>query len=144
MSLPEHFLAVFQDVDRMLNQIDATIVASHSHSPFNDYLTQLTPEQQRIVEHGISELRTAMICILRQHGLVTNDPHINTAYSIQKTLEQAAARLDDFDRQPGAGPPTAYDGETAKLLSQMRSVLAHMDRGLSTVDPSFKKKVGVP
>jgi hypothetical protein len=128
-----HLLSAFRDIDVMLTKIDEMILASRSHSPFNDYLTQLSAEQQKNVDHGMSELRTAMICLLRHRGIIANDPHINTAWAIRQTLIAAASRFEGLmDGQGGIGADeSANDEESTKLLLQMRNAFIRTNRFLS-------------
>jgi hypothetical protein len=144
---PRNSIAIerlFRDVDGKLGSIEQVASASRSHSPFNDYLTQLSPEQQRIVEHGIGELRTAMICILRRLGIVANDPSINTSDSIQQMVKKAAMLLADFEALSGFASAIKHDNEISRLFAQMRNVLAQMDRGLSAQSAAVDGKESKP
>jgi hypothetical protein len=133
--------AAFRHVDDDLRAVEEIIVASRSHSPFNDYLTQLSPAQQKAIEHGTAEVRTAMICILRQLGIVANDPHISTLGEIRDHLKVAAERLDalvDDEGMPFPSPGRKLE-ETGKLLGHMRVALVNMDRSLS-IPPSTSEQ----
>jgi hypothetical protein len=135
MQFSQRILAVFRDIDAMLTKSEEMIVSSRAHSPFNNYLTQLSAEQNKCVDHAIGELRTAMICVLRKHGVVSNDPHINTAWAIRQTLASAASRFDELMEERsniGADGSGNSDEETAKLVQQMRNAFTHMDRCLSS------------
>jgi hypothetical protein len=130
---------VFRDVNDMLANAEEIILKSRSHSPFNDFLTQLSAEQSRTVGNGIAELRTAMICILRQRGIVTNNPTIQTADAVRRTITAAASRLEVLLAEQADGTISAIDGEASRLLLQMKSDLVKMDRALSTSQSDHRR-----
>jgi hypothetical protein len=143
MQSSQRILAVFRDIDAILTKSEEMIVSSRAHSPFNNYLTQLSAEQNKCVDRAIGELRTAMICVLRKHGVVSNDPHINTAWAVRQTLASAASRFDELMEERsniGADGSEDSDEETAKLILQMRNAFAHMDRCLSLSEPTLAER----
>lgn len=129
------FVSILRQVDTILLGVEQMLVASRSHSPFNNYLTQLSAEQAKAVTDGISELRAAMLCLMRREGLNVEATTINTAWAVRQSLEAAAEKLAEEDppdlriecdgshRSDGDGP--------AKLLAQMRQVLRRLDQILS-------------
>ena len=140
---PKQTEAALREIERLLSRAEEITLASRSHSPFNEYLTQLSPEQYIAVERGISELRTSMICILRHLGVVTKDPHINTVEAVRGILSEAAKRLRTFDLQLDVREDqTLKDtGEATKLLRQMATVFGQMEHSLTIPDVTIQKKV---
>ena len=142
MSLRQSIENAFRDIEGLLAQVEEITLASRSHSPFNDYLTQLSPEQHKIVDHGISELRTAMICILRHFGIIGNNPHINTAWAVRTTLTAAAARFEQLNWKTELTDDDLLKSgqENAALLQQMKSAFAQMDHCLSESETAHEKR----
>lgn len=132
-----------REIDEILLKVEQVLVASRSHSPFNIYLTQLTPEQTRIVTDGLGELRTAMLCLARREGIRDDAPMVNTALAIRRSLQAASAKLAD-------APPILDDAhvqrhgkgldDPGRLLMQMKDVFRRLDRELiNENDPALKE-----
>jgi hypothetical protein len=138
---PQILLNVFRSVDDVLTEIEELVLASRAHSPFNEYLTQLSEEQNRVVSNGIAELRTGMLCILRHHGLPTNNPTIQTANALQKLVAEAASRFDDLDIARISDPSHSIDNETSRFLLQMKNTFVHMDRTLSADSTQSERRL---
>ena len=130
---------VFHDVDGMLVDIEEIILESRSHSPFNEYLTQLSADQTRAVSNGIAELRAGMICILRLHGIVTNNPTIQTTCAVRQIAADAASRFDELVTHAADTPLGGIESETYKLLLQMQDALRHMRRALLSPQESHQE-----
>jgi hypothetical protein len=129
------FVDTLRQVDAILLSVEQMLVASRSHSPFNNYLTQLSAEQAKTVTDGISELRAAMLCLTRREGVNAEAPTINTAWAVRQSLEAAGEKLAEVDPPHltiGYDGPHRSDGDAPeKLLTQMREVLRRLDRALS-------------
>ena len=129
------FVNTLRQVDAILLSVEQMLVASRSHSPFNNYLTQLSAEQAKAVTDGISELRAAMLCLTRREGVDVEAPTINTAWAVRQSLETAGERLAEAEPPHltiGYDGPHRSDGDAPeKLLTQMREVLRRLDRVLS-------------
>jgi hypothetical protein len=142
MPLRQSIENAFRDIEGLLAQVEEINLASRSHSPFNDYLRQLSPEQHKIVDHGISELRTAMICILRHFGIIGNNPHINTARAVRTTLTAAAAQFEQLNRKTEVIDDDFLRSgqENARLLQQMKGAFVQMDHCLSESETTLEKR----
>jgi hypothetical protein len=124
------FLETLREVDDLLSKVEQMMVASHSHSPFNDYLTQLSDEQTKAMKDGIGELRTAMLCIVRHAGAMIDAPHVNTTWAIRRTLASVAEKLAEAAplasmRVGERQSVNIVDPE--KSVGQMKSVLKRLD-----------------
>ncbi len=124
-----HFVEQLHAVDDLIGTVEQMMVASHSHSPFNDYMTQLSDSQSKVVREGIGELRTAMLCLVRRVGATIDSPHVNTTWAIRRTLTLLDEKLTQLNpllctsdglRQSG----TREDQEN--LMAQMRSVVKRL------------------
>jgi hypothetical protein len=124
------FLETLRAVDDLVGKVEQMMVASHSHSPFNDYMTQLSDAQAKVVKEGISEFRTAMLCLVRHIGATIDAPHVNTVWAIRQTLtllERTLAEVAPFPASGVANRQSDVLDEQKKLLGQMGSVVKRLD-----------------
>lgn len=132
-TIPRFFNAL-REMDAILLKVEEMIVTARSHSPFNNYLTQLSAEQCKALNDGISELRTAMLCLVRREDVKLDAPTVNTAWAIRQSLDAAAAKLADVRPLSDIGRDRhhATDLDAPEtLLIQMRDVFKRLDRALT-------------
>lgn len=129
----------FANLDRLLTQVEYMILASRSHSPFNDYLNRLSDGGSKAVADALSELRTVMLCATREmapHGVA--EPRLNIVWTIRSTLANGARLLDEVAAD--ARHPNVYlqiagrrgDVERVDPVARMRQILADVEFRLAT------------
>lgn len=126
----------FSEIDQMLGEAENMILASRSHSPFNPYLTRLPDDQAKVISDRIAELRTSMLCAVRElHSVPPPQPHLNLVPQLRASLGDAARILDRLVSSRGQDDLSLSIAEAQGIAHQpvvthMRQVFAQLDRFL--------------
>lgn len=127
---------VFAQVDRLLNSAEDMILTSRSHSPFNPYLTRLPEHQARLISNGIADIRTSMMCALRElHEVPLPQPHLNLVPELRAVLANASRVISQV---PDSTSPKRLDVLMARsqgvahenLIAHIKEVFDELDRFL--------------
>lgn len=128
------FLKALREMDKLLDHVDQIMVASNSHSPFNNYLTRLSDDQAKLVKDGIGELRAGMLILTRDAVGLSNEPHINTTWAVRRTLDSANEKMTEI----AALAMIAFEDQRdidiqipEKLMGQMKGTLKRLDAALT-------------
>ena len=93
-----HLLSSCQYADKLLSEIEATLAASQSKSPFPKFKPDISPAQVKVVQDYIARMRAQLVRILDAQGVPIPAPHIGSVHSIRVTLGFADIAFDEFDR----------------------------------------------
>ena len=129
-----HLLTSCQYADKLLSEIEATLAASQSRSPFPKFKPDISPAQAKVVQDYIGRMRAQMVRILDAQGVAIPAPHIGSVHSIRVTLGFADIAFDECRPKRMAGYGELADGvaiEIAGLVDEMQSVISRLDSYLA-------------
>jgi hypothetical protein len=81
-----HLLTSCQYADKLLSEIEATLVASQSKSPFPKLKPDIAPAQAKVVHDYIARIRAQLVRILESQGVQNPAPHVGSVHSVRVTL----------------------------------------------------------
>jgi GTP-binding protein EngB required for normal cell division len=129
-----HLLTSCQYADKLLSEIEATLAASQSKSPFPKFQPDISPAQAKVVQDYIARMRAQLVRILDAQGVAIPAPHIGSVHSIRVTLGFAEIAFDECrpKRMAGYGE-LAHSAATeiAGLVDEMQGVISRLDSYLA-------------
>ncbi|HTX37911.1 MAG TPA: dynamin family protein [Bryobacteraceae bacterium] len=129
-----HLLTSCQYADKLLSEIEATLVASQSKSPFPKFLPDLSPAEAKVVQDYIARMRAQLVRILAGEGVSIPPPQIGSRRSIRITLGFVEIAFDECrpKRMTGYGDlsPDAATG-IAGLVDEIQGIVSRLDSYLA-------------
>src|ERR1035438_9855227 len=123
-----------QYADKLLSEIEATLAASLSRSPFPRFKPDISPAQAKVVQDYIARMRAQLVRILDCQGVPIPSPHIGSVHSIRVTLGFVDIAFDECrpKRMAGYGEvaPTAAT-ELSGLVDEMQGIISRLDSYLA-------------
>src|SRR5580658_3495193 len=98
-----HLLTSCQYADKLLSEIEATLLASQSKSPFPKFKPDLSPAQAKVVQDYIARMRAQLLRILDSQRVPIPAPHIGSVHSIRVTLGFVEIAFDECRPKRMAG-----------------------------------------
>jgi len=129
-----HLLSSCQYADKLLSEIEATLAASQSKSPFPKLQPDVSPAQAKVVQDYIARMRARLVRILDSQAVPIPEPHIGSVYSIRVTLGFVDIAFDECrpKRMAGYGELAESAGvEMAGLVDEMHGIVARLDSYLA-------------
>ena len=129
-----HLLTSCQYADKLLSEIETTLVASKSKSPFPKFKPDLSPAQAKVVQDYIARMRAQLVRILDSQGVPVPAPNIGSVHSIRVTLGFADIAFDECRPKRMAGYGELAESaaiEVAGLVDEMQSIISRLDSCLS-------------
>jgi GTP-binding protein EngB required for normal cell division len=129
-----HLLTSCQYADKLLSEIEATLAASQSKSPFPKFKPDIPPAQAKVVQDYIARMRAALVRILDGQGVAIPAPHIGSVHSIRVTLGFVDIAFDECRPKRMAGYGELADNaalEIAGLVDEMRGIVSRLDAYLA-------------
>ena len=129
-----HLLTSCQYADRLLSEIEATLVASQSKSPFPKFKPDLLPAQAKVVQDYIARMRAQLVRVLDSQGVPVPAPGIGSVHSIRVTLGFVQIAFDECRPKRMAGYGELADGagiEIAGLVDEIQSIVSRLETYLA-------------
>jgi hypothetical protein len=129
-----HLLTSCQYADKLLSEIEATLVVSQSKSPFPKYKPDISPAQAKVVQDYIARMRAQLVRILDAQGVPIPEARIGSVHSIRVTLGFAEIAFDECRPKRMAGYGEVADGaaiEIAGLVDEMHGIISRLDSYLA-------------
>ncbi len=129
-----HLLTSCQYADKLLSEIEATLVASQSKSPFPKFKLDILPAQAKVVQDYISRMRAQLLRILDSQAVPIPAPHIGSVHSIRVTLGFVDMAFDECRPKRMAGYGALADSaavEIAGLVDEMQGIVSRLDAYLA-------------
>jgi len=129
-----HLLASCQYADKLLSEIEATLAALQSKSPFPKYKPDISPAQAKVVQDYIARMRAQLVRILDSQGIPIPSPHIGSVRSIRVTLGFADLAFDECRPTRMAGYGELADTATieiAGLVDEIQGIISRLDSYLA-------------
>ena len=129
-----HLLTSCQYADKLLSEIEATLVASQSKSPFPKFKPDISPAQAKVVQDYIARMRAQLVRILDSQAVPIPSPHIGSVHSIRVTLGFVDIAFDECrpKRMTGYGALAETTAiEMAGLVDEMQGIISRLDSYLA-------------
>jgi len=129
-----HLLSSCQYADKLLSEIEATLVASQSKSPFPRFKPDISPAQAKVVQDYIARMRAQLLRVLDSQGVPIPAPNIGSVHSIRVTLGFADIAFDECRPKRMTGYGDLADTaavEIAGLVDEMQGIIARLDSYLA-------------
>src|SRR5437867_6653512 len=129
-----HLLTSCQYADKLLSEIEATLVASQSKSPFPKFKPDISPAQAKVVQDYIARMRAQLVRILDSQGVQIPAPHIGSVHSIRVTLGFVDIAFDECRPKRMAGYGERADTaaiEIAGLVDEIQGIISRLDSYLA-------------
>src|ERR1039458_1799032 len=129
-----HLLTSCQYADKLLSEIESTLVASQSKSPFPKFQPDISPAQAKVVQDYIARMRAQLVRVLDSQAVPIPAPHIGSVHSIRVTLGFVDMAFDECRPKRMAGYGTLADGATveiAGLVDEMQGIISRLDSYLA-------------
>ena len=129
-----HLLTSCQYADKLLSEIEATLVASQSKSPFPKFRPDISSAQAKVVKDYIARMRAQLMRILDSQGVPIPAPHIGSVHSIRVTLGFVDIAFDECRPKRMAGYGELADSaavEIAGLVDEMQGIISRLDSYLA-------------
>jgi hypothetical protein len=79
-------LVTCKHIDSLLSDMEATLNAAGSKSPFPKYIPDIAPSQRRLIEDYISRMRAQLVRVLKGQQVELPAPSIPAAHSLHTAL----------------------------------------------------------
>jgi hypothetical protein len=129
-----HLLTSCQYADKLLSEIEATLVASQSKSPFPKFKPDISPARAKVVQDYIARMRAQLVRILDSQAVPIPAPHIGSVHSIRVTLGFVDIAFDECrpKRMTGYGALAETAAiEMAGLVDEMQGIISRLDSYLA-------------
>ena len=129
-----HLLTSCQYADKLLSEIEATLVASQSKSPFPKFKPDISAAQAKVVQDYIARMRAQLVRILDSQGVPIPAPHIGSVHSIRVTLGFVDIAFDECRPKRMAGYGELADSaaiEIAGLVDEIQGIISRLDSYLA-------------
>jgi GTP-binding protein EngB required for normal cell division len=129
-----HLLTSCQYADKLLSEMEATLVATQSKSPFPKFKPDISPAQAKVVQDYIARMRAQLVRILDNQGVPIPPPQIGSVRSIRVTLGFVDIAFDECrpKRMSGYGELAGTTAiEIAGLVDEIQGIISRLDSYLA-------------
>src|SRR5580658_3868310 len=129
-----HLLTSCQYADKLLSEIEATLAASQSKSPFPKFKPDLSPAQAKVVQDYIARMRAHLVRILDSQGVPIPAPRIGSVHSVRVTLGFVDIAFDECSPKRMAGYGELADAaavQIAGLVDEMQGIVSRLSSYLA-------------
>ena len=129
-----HLLSSCQYADKLLTEIEATLAASQSKSPFPKCRPDLSPAQAKVIQDYIARVRAQLLRALDSQAVAIPTAQISALHSIRVTLGFVDIAFDECRPKRMVGYGELADGaatEIAGMVDEMRGLIARLDSYLA-------------
>jgi GTP-binding protein EngB required for normal cell division len=129
-----HLLTSCQYADKLLSEIEATLVTSLSKSPFPKFKPDISPAQAKVVQDYIARMRAQLVRVLDSQGVPIPAPHIGSVRSIRVTLGFVGIAFDECRPKRMAGYGELADNaavEIAGIVDEIQGIVSRLDSYLA-------------
>ena len=83
----QRLLITCKHIDKLLEDIEATLNASASKSVFPNYTADLDSDERKTIEDYVARIRSQLLEVLASQSLVPEEPRISVTHSIYVNLK---------------------------------------------------------
>src|SRR5580692_7908293 len=124
-----HLLTSCQYADKLLSEIEATLAASQSKSPFPKFKPDISTAQAKVVQDYIVRMRAQLVRILDSQGVPIPAPRIGSVHSVRVTLGFVDIAFDECRPKRMAGYGELADSaavQIAGLVDEMQGIVSRL------------------
>jgi GTP-binding protein EngB required for normal cell division len=124
-----HLLTSCQYADKLLSEIEATLAASQSKSPFPKFKPDISPAHAKVVQDYISGMRAQLVRILDSQGVPIPAARIGSVHSVRVTLGFVDIAFDECRPKRMAGYGELADAaavQIAGLVDEMQGIVSRL------------------
>jgi hypothetical protein len=129
-----HLLTSCQYADKLLSEIEATLAASQSKSPFPRFKPDIPPAQAKVIQDYIERMRAQLVRILDNQGVAIPAPHVGSLHSVRVTLGFVDIAFDECRPKRMTGYGELADAAAtgiAGLVDEMQGVVSRLNAYLA-------------
>lgn len=125
-----HLLARWQEIDRLMSEIESVLLASSSNCVFPKYKADLSPIQARLIRDYVANIRRELLQSARALSVPLPGPRFGAIHAIHVDLAFASIAADECMPEHLRG----Y-GETApEIVPQIRGMVEQLRSSLGKLD----------
>ncbi len=83
----QRLLITCKHIDKLLEDIEATLHASDSKSVFPNYTADVDPDERKTIEDYVARIRRQLLQVLASQSLTPEEPRISVTHSIYVNLK---------------------------------------------------------
>jgi hypothetical protein len=104
----QRLLITCKHIDRLLEDIEATLNAAASKSVFPNYASDISSAERQTIEDYVARIRTQLLQVLAGQSMAPEEPRISAAHSIYVNLTFIEIAVTELAPQymRGYGPVT--------------------------------------
>lgn len=124
-----HLLTSCQYADKLLSEVEATLAAANSKSPFPKYKLDLSPAQIKVVQDYVARMRAQMVRVLGSQGIKPPGPPFGSAHAIRVDLSFIDIAFDECrpKHMRGYGEvPESVVPELDGIVDEMQGILSKL------------------
>jgi GTP-binding protein EngB required for normal cell division len=129
-----HLLTSCQYADKLLSEIEATLTASQSKSPFPRFKPDVSAAQAKVVQDYIARMRAQLVRILDSQDVPIPEPRIGSVHSVRVTLGFVDIAFDECRPKRMAGYGELADTaaiQIAGLVDEMQGIVSRLNSYLA-------------
>ncbi len=127
----QRLLITCRHIDRLLRDIEDTLNATSSKSPFPTYISDIAPQQRQTIEEDIARIRGQLVQVLAGQALAPETPRISATHSIDVSLTFAEIAIAELapNYMRGYGPVTTEAAADLRTIAdQLQSAVKELHR----------------
>ena len=120
----QRLLVTCKHIDKLLEDVEATLHCSQSKSIFTNYIPDITPEQRQAIEAHVTRIRRQLLTVLAGQSLEPEAPRISAAHSVYVNLTFIEIAITELAPRymRGYGPVSKEGGDDLEhIVSQLQA-----------------------
>ncbi len=121
-------------IDKLLAEMEGALRVSSSRQAFPQYISDVAPQQQKIIEDGIARIRTHLVHVLDVHIIEHPAPSVPVSRFLHTILSFITIAIEElkprYMRGYGELSP-AGEKELNEIVSELREAAGELDKYVS-------------
>lgn len=127
----------FRYVDDLLSDIEKIMATSvDPQSPFEKYIADITPAQQKILVADIDHIRVVMCRILEDKGIKINHPGISAVNAVRTAIHFADIAMEEKRPKYMRG----YGELTKEAMHELNEIVSEIQKLLRQINSLFTRE----
>jgi GTP-binding protein EngB required for normal cell division len=123
-----------QYVDKLLSELESSLVESSSKAAFPRYVPDITLAQRRTIEDYIARIRTQLVRVLDSQGIERPEPRIPTSRQLHVNLTFIDIAVEELKPKYMRGYGEVHSSAATELnglVGELQDIIAQFDRYVS-------------
>jgi hypothetical protein len=133
----QRLLVTCKHIDKLLEDVDATLNAAQSESIFGNYVDNITPEQRQTIKEHVACIRRQLLTVLAGQLLEPEPPRISAAHSIYVNLTFIEIAITELAPRYMRGyGPVSKEGidDLGRIVAQLQSSVGELTQYVLRLD----------